>query len=93
MNNNPIILDEEEQDILDTIENGTISGSGISDSEKKNLAKMATYTLSKRKPINIRILESDIHRIKRKALEEGIPYQTLITSVIHKYANDTLVQK
>jgi len=54
---------------------------------------MATHTLSKRKPINIRILESDIHRIKRKALEEGITYQTLITSVIHKYANDTLVQK
>ena len=93
MNNNPIILDEEEQDILSAIENGTISGSGISDAEKKNLAKIATHTLSKRKPINIRILESDIYKIKRKALEEGIPYQTLITSVIHKYANNTLVQK
>lgn len=39
-----IILEEEEQDILSTIENGTISGSGISDLEKRNLAKIATHT-------------------------------------------------
>jgi predicted DNA binding CopG/RHH family protein len=90
---NTIILDEEEQAILSAIENSTLSGSGISDAEKKNLAKMASYTLSKRKPINIRVMESDLHRIRRKALEEGIPYQTLITSVIHKYANNTLLQK
>lgn len=42
--NHPIILDKEEHDILSAIENGTISGSGISDEEKKNLAKMATHT-------------------------------------------------
>lgn len=89
----PIILDPEEQEILDAIEGGAVKSLGISDTEKKELATMATRTLSKRKPINIRLLESDIYRIKRKALTEGVPYQTLITSVIHKYANDMFVQK
>lgn len=42
---NPIILDEEEQNILDAIASSTITGSGISDAEKKNLAKIATHTL------------------------------------------------
>ena len=90
---NPIVLDEEEQAILDSIENGTVSGRGITDAERADFAKMATRTLSKRKAISIRVLESDLHLVKRKALAEGIPYQTLITSVIHKYANDSLVQK
>lgn len=87
------LLDMEEQEILNAIENGVISGSGISSSEKKRLAKIASDTLTKRKPINIRVFESDIYLIKRKAIEEGISYQTLLTSVIHKYANDRLISK
>jgi hypothetical protein len=54
--NHSIIIDEEEQEILSAIENGAISGSGISDTEKKNLAKIATHTPSKRKPINMRMI-------------------------------------
>jgi predicted DNA binding CopG/RHH family protein len=46
---------------------------------------MAEYTIKKRKNINIRISEYDLIRIKSKTLEKGIPYQTHISSLIHKY--------
>ncbi len=45
---------------------------------------------NKRKSINLRVLESDLQRIKTKAIAEGIPYQTLIGSILHKYAQGTL---
>jgi predicted DNA binding CopG/RHH family protein len=43
--------------------------------------------MSKKKAISIRLLESDIERIKAKSLSQGLPYQTLISSLIHQYAN------
>ena len=46
--------------------------------------------MSKKKAINIRLLESDIERIKAKSLSQGLPYQTLIGSLIHQYANDKI---
>ena len=47
----------------------------------------------KRKNINIRISEYDLANLKRKAEAEGIPYQTLITSILHKYITDRLVDE
>ncbi len=47
--------------------------------------------VAKRKPINLRILESDLVKIKARALHEGIPYQSLIGSVLHKYVNGDLI--
>lgn len=44
----------------------------------------------KRKNVNIRISESDLSQIRERATREGVPYQTLITSVLHKYVTDQL---
>lgn len=54
------------------------------------IAKNQTWSL---KRVNLRLLESDITRIKGKAVKEGLPYQTLIKSVVHKYATGQLVDK
>jgi predicted DNA binding CopG/RHH family protein len=43
--------------------------------------------MSKKKAISIRLLESDIERIKAKAVSQGMPYETLISSLMHQYAN------
>ena len=59
--------------------------------EKIKTAVTAKYT--KRKAINIKVLESDLERLKAKALEEGMPYQTLLNSVLHKYLTGQLVDK
>nr|WP_321267834.1 hypothetical protein [uncultured Sulfurimonas sp.] len=48
---------------------------------------------SKRKAINLKVLESDIVKFKSKALQEGMGYQTLINSVLHKYITGQLVDK
>lgn len=53
--------------------------------EKLRFQKMAANTL-KRKSINIRVFESDVDKIKAIALREGMPYQTFITSILHKVA-------
>jgi len=58
--------------------------------EKARFQKIATNTL-RRKSINIRVIESDIEKIKAIALEEGMPYQTFITSILHKVATGKLV--
>lgn len=58
--------------------------------EKDRFQKIAANTL-KRKSINIRVIESDIEKIKAIAMEEGMPYQTFITSILHKVAIGKLV--
>ncbi len=53
--------------------------------EKKQYEENASYSMSKRKRINIRMSERDLKKIQAKAIEEGIPYQSLISMLIHKY--------
>jgi predicted DNA binding CopG/RHH family protein len=53
--------------------------------EKEYLHSLASSLLKKQKNINIRISEHDLLKLKSKALEEGIPYQTYIRSLIHKH--------
>ncbi len=79
-------LDEEEVEILEAFEAGTLKKSGPT----KDLIKAAKLTLKKNKNINIRITENDLETIKRKAAREGLPYQTLIGSLLHKYASGYL---
>ncbi len=55
--------------------------------------QMAKSTFKKDSRINIRMSSKDVHAIQVKALEEGIPYQTLISSVIHKYVTGKLKEK
>lgn len=79
-------LEEEEKEILKAYEKGKLrSVSNV----KQEIARYRAYAraaLDKTKNINIRISESDLLKIKARALEKGIPYQTMITSVIHQYS-------
>ena len=78
---------KEEKDIVEAIERGTYTPVENLDQEKKRYGEYAAKTLRKDKRVNIRISERDLEAIQRKALEEGIPYQTLISSLLHKYVN------
>lgn len=63
---------------------------------KKRYAAYARYTLEKRRKnrrVNIRLSLFDIELMQHRALEEGIPYQTLMASVLHKYATGRFVEK
>ena len=53
--------------------------------EKQRYAQMAKETFQKQKTVNVRISQRNLLRLKAKAAQEGISYQTLITSLIHKY--------
>ena len=55
--------------------------------------QMAKSTFKKDNRVNIRISSKDVHAIQVKALEEGIPYQTLISSVLHKYVTGKLKER
>lgn len=83
-------LDEKEEkelkEIEDALERGEVKG--LSDfeleREKKRLQQIARNTMNKTRNINIRLTEKDLYRLKAKAMEEGIPYQTLASSILHK---------
>lgn len=62
------------------------------DEEIASFKATVLANVKQKKAINIRALESDIIKIKSKALSKGIPYQTLINSVIHQFANDKLLE-
>ena len=79
-------LDTYEQEILDRYESGKMEKSLVPDS----LVAAAKATMRKNKNINIRISENDLESIKLQAAKEGLPYQTLIGSLIRKYATGSL---
>ena len=60
---------------------------------KKMLQAAAEETFKKDKRINLRLTQKDYHQIQIKAIEEGIPYQTLISSIVHKYLNGSLTPR
>jgi len=60
------------------------------DGEKEKALSAARNTLKKDKRINLRLTQKDYHQIQIRAIEEGIPYQTLISSLVHKYLNGSL---
>lgn len=86
-------LDEEEQEILEAYERGELKR--VADPEKESkLAKLAARnTLKKSKRVTLRVTEHDFNVAHIRAMEEGMPYQTLLSSVIHKYLSGRLVDK
>jgi len=84
-----IKLDKEEQDILAAYELGEFK-SVMTDERKKQIEKMASVAFKKDKRINIRLSGRDLSAIQQRALEEGIPYQTLVSSILHKYVSGSL---
>ncbi|MBC8550389.1 MAG: hypothetical protein H8D23_12160 [Candidatus Brocadiales bacterium] len=90
MNNNKLKLDEEELKILHDFEQGEFESINNFKNEKRQLEEAAGNTLMKDKRINIRISSRDLTRIQKRAAKEGIPYQTLISSTLHKFITGKL---
>ena len=78
-------LTKEEQDLIASVEAGEWKSVKNFAAEKKRYMAIARHTLRKDKRINIRISQRDLEGLQMKAVREGIPYQTLISSVLHKY--------
>ncbi len=77
-------LDKNEMKLAKSLENEKWV-SDLTKKEKKQYEEYARYSLNKQKRINIRMTERDLKKIQVKAVEEGIPYQSLISMLIHKY--------
>jgi predicted DNA binding CopG/RHH family protein len=83
-------LDEEEKAILDAFEKGQLKSSLDFEKKRKFYVQTAKNTLKrlkKDKVITLRINSQDLEKIQHKAEKEGIPYQTMLGSIIHKYAS------
>lgn len=86
MKKNRVQLDADEKELLDSFEKGEWKSVKNIKHEKEIAKKVAKNTLRKDARVNIRLSSSDLLRIKQKAAFEGMPYQTLIASILHKYA-------
>lgn len=81
-----ILLDQEEELLSNSFDNEEWQTVKNVQQEKKRALEAASNYLQKDTRINIRISSSDLKRIKQKAAYEGLPYQTLIASILHKYS-------
>ena len=85
-------MTREENKILKSFEDGEwISVPDLS-KRRKDLAQYARNTLKKDRRLNIRISERDLVELQRKAVREGLPYQTYVASILHKFISGTLVE-
>ena len=83
-------LDKEEKQILRDYEKGLLKPAKDSKERIKEAMECARNTLTKDQRVNIRMTSNDLLSVKKKAMEEGIPYQTLISSIIHKFLSGRL---
>ncbi len=86
-------LDRKEKELLESFERGEWKSIRRLESERGRYQTYAESTFKKNRRVNIRISEKDLEAIQKRALEEGIPYQTLISSLLHKYASGRLIDK
>lgn len=86
-------LNKEEKEILNAYEKGNFSSVPNVEKEIKKYREYAKATLQKNKRINIRISERDLVHIQRKAVKEGLPYQTFISSILHKFIAGHIMNK
>ena len=86
-------LDIQEQELLDSLENEEWESVPNLEDEIKLHQEIAKNTLRKDKRINIRLSANDLEALKTQAVELGLPYQTLVSSILHQYASGILVQK
>lgn len=86
-------LDKEEKELMESFNNDEWIPVKNSSDLKKIFKNAARKTLIKDQRMNIRIAKRDIQSLKAKALEEGMPYQTLVSSILHKYLTGKLIEK
>ncbi|MGA2090689.1 MAG: antitoxin [Endomicrobiales bacterium] len=83
-------FEEYEQEILDAFERGEIKIDKLAKNDLQKYQRIAHNTIKKDKRVNIRISSMDLEKIQLRAVREGIPYQTLMTSVLHKFVSGQL---
>ena len=83
-------LDAEEKRVLASVERGEWRSAKGGKRDRNRYAAYAKATFRKDRRLNIRISSKDLEAIQKRALEEGLPYQTLVSSVLHKYASGRL---
>jgi predicted DNA binding CopG/RHH family protein len=88
----PTKIDHEESELIQSFEQGHLK-SVASKSELARFKAAARATALKDRRVNIRLSSGDLSDIQVKALEEGVPYQTLIASVLHKYVTGRLTER
>ncbi len=86
-------MDQEERDILERFERDELRSVDNVEGEIEAATQAARNTFNKTKRVNLRFTERDYKLAHLRASEEGIPYQTLLSSVIHKYLTGRLVEK
>ena len=80
-------LDDEERNLITAYEGGEFRPVKDQKKEKQTAVEAARRYLRKDARVNIRLSTADLQMLKRRAAEEGLPYQTLISSVLHKYVS------
>jgi predicted DNA binding CopG/RHH family protein len=86
-------IDPEEQDLLASYEAGEWQSTDNLAEQVATYSEAARTTFKKDKRVNIRISTKDLEAIQKRALEDGLPYQTLIASVLHKFVNGRLIER
>jgi len=87
------LFDDEEKELLQSLESGKWESVDNLENEIKRYQEIAKNTLKKDKRINIRLSSNDLESLKTNAVEMGLPYQTLVSSVLHQYVTGRLVQR
>lgn len=86
-------LDKDEKEILEAFESGELKAIKNVKEQIKNHQAAAEATFKKDARINIRLSSRDLRSLQARALKEGIPYQTLVASVLHKFVDGQLIEK
>jgi len=86
-------LESEEMELLESLESGEWNSVSNLEDEIQAHQNIAKNTLKKDKRVNLRISSKDLEAIKTYAVEEGLPYQTLMSSVLHKFVTGRLVDR
>ena len=86
-------LTKDEKKLLDSVENDEWTRIPDFPARSGQYRESARATLRKDKRVNIRMAERDLVRFQKTAMQEGLPYQTLISSILHKFINGRLVEK
>ena len=83
-------IDADEKELVESVERGEWKSAGGGKRERTRYARHAKATFRKDRRLNIRLSSKDLEAIQKRALAEGLPYQTLISSLLHKYASGRL---
>jgi predicted DNA binding CopG/RHH family protein len=86
-------LTKEEKEILEAYEKGLIKATTPSKKKIREVKSIAENTFRKDRRITLRLYDHDYKGIQKKAMEMGIPYQTLISGMIHRYIEGELIEK